>query len=476
MQPLYLIASIGTRLIGVLSMLVLAHLMTPIAFGQFMLVNTNALVLYMLAGGWLISIANRTLVSDRDIADRQMMSAILSAALLVVTIISCAGAVYVLQQPEHIWSAPATIALATAFIIFDVTLAVNNALGREAAYARLALYRSVLAFGLSVLLVLSGAGQYGPVAAWLIGTAAAIVLSPSVRAIWSNARPSWASLQRMRRHLPIGLAGALMLGIYILANAPTRNIIAHFFGKSASGVWTLVADLFYGPLAVIANGYALSRTRAMYLAAEIDDQDALADHARALLEFFLTIAVPYGILGALFAADAMRLVLSDAQALLAADVAPPAAIQSGVLIVLYSLVFVALTRKRFYVVATMVSTTALAASVSATAGGNLYEAAHYSLAGTSAAVMFWLAWSVAQGLVRLRGREAGKLALASSALWIVAEAVSRVLPTPGGWIAAALAGAAAFVGVAMVFRLAGFIDALPVGMRGRTTGTSRGEL
>lgn len=467
MSKFYLISVVGTRLIGVITILILSHIMPPFSFGKFALINTNALLLQMVFGSWLVSIASRALVTDGNVIDREMMSAILSVVLVLVAVILSGAAALGVLHPDMGVHVIATAVLAIAFIIYDTTLAAKNALGREAAYATFAVYRNAFALVLSVVFVLLGLGFLGPVAALLVGTAIPLLLLPSARAIWGNAKPSLAALARVRQHLAWGLSGGLTLGIYILVTAPARNIIADHFGASAVGIWILGADLFFGPLVVIGNAYALSQVRLIYLAAAASDLIALDRRARELMEFTLTLAIPYCVGGLLFAEEAFRFVLSDDQARLAAGIATAAAIQGPALLILYSLASIVLARHRFWLVAAQVVSVMLLVAVAAHAGDSFLKAVYFSAGMSVATVLVWLIGSLTVGLVRVRGKEIAKLIVASSIFLGVSFVALQLLQFPGAWIIAALGGLACFAAVAVGLRIDGFIAALPPTLRQR---------
>jgi O-antigen/teichoic acid export membrane protein len=465
MQTLYLVAVLGTRFIGVISILILSHIMATEAFGRFALINTNALLVQMLAGSWLISITNRSLVTDASVVDREMLSTILSVVLVLLTSITCGAVAYTAWRPEVGTYAFATAGLAITFIICDATLAVKNALGREADYATFAVLRNILTLIISVGLVWVGWGALGPVAGILLGAVIAFLLLPETRRVWMKARPGWAAFKRIRPHLSWGMSGGLILGIYILVTAPSRNIIADNFGVSAVGVWTLSADLFFGPLVVIGNAYALSQMRLIYLAASKSDEVALDERARDLMEFTLALALPYLIGGWLFADKALTLLLSEAQSDLASGIAIAAAVQGPALLVLYSLSSVVLARHRFKLVVAQVFTVMVLTALSALAGVDFEGAARLSSIAAVATTLSWLIWCVAAGLVRVRGREIVKLILSSVAFLVVSLACLSLFQLTGGWIIAAVLGALTFSALAIRLRLQGFVAALPPAMR-----------
>lgn len=467
MRPLYLISVVGTRLITVLSTLSISYLLSPEEFGYYTLIVTNALLVQMLFGAWLTSIANRVLATDHML-DRDAMSAIASGFVLVAAAVVCAFLAYSLATSAHGFRLALVATLAFMLIFYDTTLAIQNAAGNERAYARLAMSRNCLAFVLSIAFILAGAGFPGAIAGQILGTVIPVVATPSIIRLWVAVRPSFAALATLRRHLALGISGAAALGIYIVVNAPSRNIMEHTVGAANVGIWALCSDLFYGPLAVVANAYGLSQVRLLYLAAQAEDEITLSRRACGLVEFTLAVAVPYAVGGAFFAPRIVELVFPAAQAA-SATVVVPAVLQGAALLVLYSLASVALARRRFSLILVMVSTTAGAATLAAWSGGSLERIAWASSLTSIGSVGFWLAWNATLGYVRLRMPELCKLLGASIALAGVAVLADRLLAFSGGWMIALLLAAGAFAIAALLLRVEGLLDALPPSFRARVS-------
>lgn len=460
MRPLYLIAVIGTRLITVLSTLSISYLLNPTQFGYYALTNTNALFVQMLFGAWLTSIANRILATEHAL-DNETLSSIASGFALIFFGIALSFGIYTIVLSEYTLRLALVAVLALMLILYDTTLAIQNAAGQERGYTRLSIFRNCLSFILSIALVMTGFGFAGAIVGQIIGTITPLVTTPSVLRLWSSVRPSGVAIRRLFRHLPLGIAGAATLGIYILTNAPSRNIMEHSAGAASVGVWALCCDLFYGPLAVIGNAYGLSQIRLMYLAAQAGDDDALALHARDLVEFTLAVAVPYAVGGTFFGAQIVSLAFPSEKIADAVEVITPAILQGAALLVLYSLASVALARQRFGLIVVMVLTTAAAATLAAWTKGTMTHMAWSSAIATIVCVSSWVIWSALCGLVRPRLSEITKLVLAMTALASAAMFSVQCLTFAGGWIAGILIAGGIFVAVALWLRLAALIDALP---------------
>lgn len=471
MQPFYFLAVVGSRLISVLSMLMLAHIMTANAFGQFALINTNALAIQMVAGSWLVSLANRAMTSSGDTIDHTMLAAIMTALLIVASTVLMAGMAFGATHPEQGLIPLTTAVLALVFILYEMVLALKNAMAKEAAYARYAIYRNVLSLALGVGLVLAGIGTMGPVLGLLIASTLPLVLLPDTRRIWNNAHPSWAALGHMRPYLRHGLAGGVALGAYILVNAPNRNLFAHQFGVEVSGIWTLCADLSYGPLAVVGNAYSLSQVRLIYLSASIGDTASLRYRARALVESTLVLVLPYSIGAYLFANNVVKLLLPKEQADIAATIVVSAALQGAALLLLYNLTSIMLARRRYWLVVVMVLTVAAAATAGASTSSGIVQGAHAAMAGSVGAVGFWLAWGLANKFFHVNLRELAKLAFASAIFWATARCAELVLLYLGAenasWYVALGISIISYVYAAIWLKISGFTNMIPQAIRRR---------
>jgi hypothetical protein len=409
------------------------------------------------------------MVSTNGAIDRTMMAAVMAALLVVNITVLAAGITYSAMHQERAWITLATTVLALAFIMYEVVLALKNAIGQEAAYASFAICRNVLSLALGVWLVVEGYGPLGPVFGLLIATTLPLVLLPGARRIWSSARPSWAALERIRPHLGHGLAGGIALGTYILVNAPTRNLFAQQFGANISGIWTLCADLSYGPLAVLGNAYGLSQIRLIYLSASSGDTASLQRRARALLESMLALTLPYSIGAYLFAQDGVKLLLVPSQGDIAATIVVPATLQGASLLLLYSLTSIMLAWRRLWLVVVMVSTVAIATTLGASARSSIVGSTHAAMDGSLCAIGFWLVWGLVTGFFHVRWLELAKLMLASMTLWASATVTMMALKFlkvgNAGWMAAIGMSGICFAAMAIWLRLSGFTNMIPPAIR-----------
>ena len=467
MNASYVIAVMATRLLGLLLLLVLFHLLPGSEFGSFALINTNAMSIYMVCGAWVIAIGNRTLVTDGNTVDRAMLSAVAFALLGIFTLLLMVGVTL------HVVTAPAdspillTAGLAAVLTIYEATLASKNALGRAKAYAIIAVSRNVLALVLAVGLVAVGAGVTGAVAGIGISALLAIVAQPDGRRLWSDVRYRSKVLAPLKPYIAFGIGGALQLGSYILVNAPLRNLIAIKYGTAAAGIWSVTTDLYFGPLALVANANALSQVRLIYLAASNKETEVMWDRCRALLEFTVVIAALYAVGSIFFATDAARLVAPADSVADVVAIAIPAALFGVAIMVLYSLVTVALVGAQIGLVALMIATVAAASSVPLLWSNTLLEGCWQAAIGANTIVLCWSIFVVVNYRLFIPLGQLVRLGVAVAGFVLVAVAGGRIFSFGLAWLAIATVATATFLAAGLLVRINAVTAALSASLRMR---------
>lgn len=462
MRPLYLAAVVGTRLISVLSLLILAHLMKPASFGIFALVNTNALAIQMLFGSWLASLGNRILVNNSGHISPGRFAGIATALWLILAIYGTAIiAVYIIDQANSAQFC-ATVGLAGSLLIYELSLSVLNATGSEYRYATFALTRNCSALVASSCLVWIGADAQGALAGQGLGVLVALLSTPFMLKAWLHARPSINSLGVFTGHLRTAIAGSVTLGIYIILNAPMRNIITQIFGVIASGIWSLCGDLFYGPLNLLASAYILSKLRVMYMCNDTGLDDARDAHAKELLNFGFFLAIPYAVGGALFASSIAKLALPENQRILGSMIAPYSAVQGSLILILYCLATIALVRKRLSLLIIIAASAAtLPAACVFGWGGDLQQSAGMAVGGLALCVISAMLWCIRLGVLKIDGWEIAKVVAATLALTVVSCGTRAWYGIPGGQLLSGFLGVAVFIVLAARLRVTAMLDVVP---------------
>lgn len=466
MRPLYLVAVISTRLITVFSMLIISYISSPIEFGKYTLITTNSLLLQIIIGSWITSIASRQLVSENEV-NKEIFSSIASASLAVSAITIAISVIYIsiFGINEKSISFAATALLAVSIFLFDTTLSAKNALGKENEYMRLSIVRNTVSLLLSVTFVMCGLGYLGAAAGQIFGTLISIASSHSSIEMWKNASISINYFKKIIKHIQLGIAGAAMLGIYIFINAPSRNIIGKYVSVSGSGAWALSSDLFYGPIAILGNAFALSQMRLLYLAVESNKKDESSIYARDLIEFTLAIVTPYTIGGMFFSHEIVKLVFSENQNHEMTQIVRQSIIQGASILILYNLASISIAFKKNYTTFAMIGSAAIMTAIATSFGKTLYQMTLFSSVTCSIVVFSWLIILNRRRFLQIRISEIGKLFTSSLSLIVFALATMPILSFQYGWIFSMIISGFAFIVTAIWVKLAGIQHLLPSRLR-----------
>lgn len=476
MRPLYLAAVVGTRLISVLALLILAHLMKADSFGAFAMVVTNALAIQMLFGSWLASLSTRLLVNVSGHVDGERFAGIATAMYLILSLYGSAATLAAVVGQSYFVQSIETIILAGALLLYELSLSVLNATGSEHRYAAFALTRNCSALAISCCLVMIGGGAEGAVTGQIVGVLAALLLTPAMLKAWLAARPSFASLGIFTGHLRTAMAGSITLGIYVILNAPIRNVIAFDNGLAAGGVYSLCGDLFYGPLNLLASAYILSKLRLMYLSNDSGQYEENNQHGTDLLNFAFLLAIPYAVGGFFFGSAVAELALPADQRIAGAMLAPFSAAQGSLILILYCLATVALVRKRLLLLVFIAASASILPTACILAwGGTLRQSAEGALGGLAFCVSGVFIWSVKLGVVRVDMREVAKILLATLGLTIVSAGGGAWFGSPWALLLSAVLGTIVFLLAAVRLKVTAIREIIPDRLH-RYIGASRASV
>jgi O-antigen/teichoic acid export membrane protein len=345
----------------------------------------------------------------------------------------------------------------TALMVYDTTMASKNGLGQSGAYAALALYRNLVATLLSVGLVLLGYGAVGAMLGQIAGTLIPTLLSRSSIRIWKETRLAQASRSLMLGMVKFGVGGSLALGLYMLFNATSRNMVGLFLGEAQAGYISLATDLFFGPLALLGTAYSLSIIPSLYVA----EAEGNAERQRAAISKYLHmnfyLAIPYAIGGAILAPDIAAAILPGANRTEIASVAAGAAVQSAAMLVLGTITAILLIfNRRPLLIPAVLGTSALNGLLLAgilSRGYSLPSAAWASAVILGGAVACLIGLGVALKLMRLELGTLVRSGTAAGAMGGAVWAYNRIL-LPGEPFGAVLIGAVIYLGLTALMGVA----------------------
>lgn len=311
--------------------LILLGFLLPIAdFGLYSLNATNALFFQIVCGWWITSAAYKFMAHRDDVLVNDFIATMAAAACLASVVATIAAAIFVTQVSGYSLRIAGIVALWTvALIAYDLTLAANNGLGNSRAYAKLSMWRNLLALVLSAGLVLAG---YGPIGA-MIGQALSLILPllvlRSANGFWRRAAIGRASLARAGELMRFGIAGMCVLGYYILTQAVARNLVETKLGLAAAGQFAFAVDIFNAPLLLVGTSFSLSRMRALYRSGNKDDPARARFEAEQYVQIFIVLGLAYAAVGAVVAPHLAGLLAFSSMGAGVAALAGPAALISA---------------------------------------------------------------------------------------------------------------------------------------------------
>lgn len=334
MNKFYLVGVFGNRVLAVITILALTYLLTPVEFGVFSLTATNVLVANVLLSWWISSASYKFLVSeDRQILEKYTSS--MAACTVIAIILSVFILIFLgIHYNFDILQIILLCIWAVTLLLFDITLAANNALGRAQSYASFALLRNSAVLGITIGCVWAGLGVTGAMIGQAVGTLLPFILYPSASRFWRITRRAKISLPAIKEMFGFGVAGALTLGLYMLTQGFARNAVDAKLGAAAAGQFALALDLLNAPLMLFGAAFSLSRMRALYQTHALGDDDATLIETRRFMETYLLFALPYAFAGAIVAPDLIGLVVGPDMVAGVTSIAPAAVVQAGAIQIL----------------------------------------------------------------------------------------------------------------------------------------------
>jgi O-antigen/teichoic acid export membrane protein len=338
MNKFYLLGVFGNRALTIVTVLLLTFLLSPSDFGIFSLTATNVLLSNIVLSWWISSAAYKYLtIHNEEILKKYistMAACTLAAIFISIAFLIALGARYELSLLQVV----ILCVWAVMLLLFDITLAANNALGRAQSYATFSLIRNFTVLGVTLSLVLAGVGVTGAMIGQALGTLVPFILIPAANRFWRAARVDRVSLSAAKEMFAFGIAGALVLGLYMLTQGFVRNAIEAKLDAAAAGQFALALDLLNAPLMLFGAAFSLSRMRALYQTQALGDPDLILVEARSFIETYVLFAVPYACAGAIVAPDLITLFVGPQMVDGVKSVAQAATVQAGAIQVLGALV------------------------------------------------------------------------------------------------------------------------------------------
>lgn len=331
MNLYYLLGTVGNRLVGLASILALAVLLSPVDFGIFTLSVSVALFTNILLAWWMNSAAYRYIQSNHDDESKRSISTLLGAAIFVGIVVFALDAGIMALFLNKTWGAAIlTGILGLALMMFDLTLAANNALGQARAYASLSVVRNLAVFGLASSAAIFQLGVGGVLIAYCIGTVLPMAIIHSSSRFWGLASIARFSRPHLLRMAKFGFAGALSLGVYMLIQAPGRMAMDLNVGPAYAGYYALALDIAFAPIVLLGTSYSLSRIKGIFQNTG-ENQDVAVREVSHQFEVFFLFVVPYASILGMIAPEISYFFVNSQSASSITSIAIPALIQAGLI-------------------------------------------------------------------------------------------------------------------------------------------------
>lgn len=332
-------------MLALITLLSLSYILQEAEFGKFALISTNALFVQILFGSWITSSANKFISLEYD--KNREISLILSLVIITFFAVFLTIIFYTLFFKIEYKISFSIFYFSCSIILFDIILAILNGTGSADQYAQLSLIRAFGAFVCPVLVAAIGGNGLQVAIASATAVVFSMLMCYPARSILAHAILPTGLLSGMKRYLNFGVGGALVLGVYVIINAPLRNLIAYFEGLNAAGHWALTSDVFYGPLAIAGTVATLSANRQLHRWTQQANPNREGDASTAYFESLLLVSIPYSAVGYLVAPDISQLIFSAGISSEVSALAPQICIQNAAILVIYGLCYIAYTKERW---------------------------------------------------------------------------------------------------------------------------------
>jgi O-antigen/teichoic acid export membrane protein len=343
MNAYYVVALVIGRFFGVLTVIALSYILSSRDFGIFVLVITNALLMHILVSSWISNSSWKDVSSlsgkDREI---RISNSLGYAALLSLFPLSAAAILLAIDIDKFQYVA-LTFILAVVTLFYELVLVINNARGLSRDYSVITFSRGVLTSGLSVSVAYWGLGAWGAVWGQIAGTVLTIVCRRSFWSLWSHIELRDISRTEIGAQLKFGLISAFALNLYLMGGALCRNFVLLWLNEAQAGYFSLSADIFYAPIALLATALSLSAIPDLYRSA---GNETGASHASDFLAAVLAVSLPYALAGVFLGPSIASLFLHPNMSGHVSQIAAHSIIQAACFCVLSTQTTIALTQGR----------------------------------------------------------------------------------------------------------------------------------
>ncbi len=236
---IYFIGRSITGMINLLSISILARLLTADGYGLFTLVLSGVFLANAALFQWLRIAIVRHLPAYRE-GIQNFISVVLSICISESIIIFLISMLFIWFFQHYNKIAIIFILILLTHGWFDLNLELVRANLKPIQYGTLLAGKTILSLLLSVLFVWLGWGTYGALVGQLIGLL--IIGGIAYRSLWRGIKPKF-QYQLARKFVVYGFPISLSLLFSSLLNYLDRFLIAFFMGQRSAGIYAAIYDL-----------------------------------------------------------------------------------------------------------------------------------------------------------------------------------------------------------------------------------------
>ena len=290
-SALYLFARGLPGLVAFLSIAIYTRLLSPEAYGQYVLVVATVGLCNSIVFCWLRMGLLRFLPAHLG-HPQALLSTLVTGYWWLVLGTGGLAVMVLLVFPEAPWKGfvPIGVLLLWAQAWFELNLELVRSRLAALRYLLVSLVKAILALGLGVLLIFLGLAAYGP----LLGLAVGMVFSALAltRGEWNGVRLGTTDPQLLRSLLGYGLPLTATFALAFVINSSDRLLIGWRLGADAAGLYAAGYDLAQQSLVVLMMMVNLAGYPIVVRALEQEGLQACQQQLQRNLLLLLAVALP----------------------------------------------------------------------------------------------------------------------------------------------------------------------------------------
>jgi O-antigen/teichoic acid export membrane protein len=255
MNIFYLFASVFTRGITLINILLIGYLLGSDGLGRYLVLLGAATLMNTIFAYWIqvaVSKYYRTELDSETLG--QWQTTFFVAILLSSFFILIVAAAYSFYPQSHLSLNELIFVavLASSTSLCDITGAHLNGNAQSLKFFRFGLFRALAGFLFSLCAVAIGFGAFGAAFSILLGQTLVFVL-PENRQIWVGLTLKNFRIEKLRSALQFGIPAAIIFGFYPFLQSILRNLMSVQWGDSITGLFSMVFEVAIAPLSLVGS-------------------------------------------------------------------------------------------------------------------------------------------------------------------------------------------------------------------------------